>query len=475
MNILEYSSFYLVGIKGVAMTSLAQCLVDAGKKVMGSDVEEEFVTQQILDQLHIQIDTGFTNSIPSEVECVVYTAAHQSQLNPQVLQAQKQGLPVLPHAQALASLFNQKKGIAVCGVGGKSTTSAMIAWILERTGHDPSFSVGVGNIPGLNKTGKWSSVSEYFVAEADEYVIDPSAPSRGEKITPRFSFLYPFVTVCTNLEFDHPDVYRDFEHTLEVYGEFFAQINENGMLIVNDDNKELLHLAKMVSAKKGFQVRSFGEESSADVVFHDFQARDGRSVGYVLFGDKQHIIELLLPGKYNMRNAIAAIMACSTLGVPIEDSIIALQSFKSTKRRAEYVGQKAGVYYYDDYAHHPKEVAGVIHAYKQWFPHHRLVVAFQSHTFSRTKALFDQFVSSFQEADEVVMIDIFASAREAFDPEMSSDLLCQKIEQTYPNIHAKNLKIIERLAEYCQSNLHTGDILLTVGAGDIYKVHDLIH
>jgi UDP-N-acetylmuramate--alanine ligase len=474
MNILDYNNFYLVGIKGVAMTSLAQCLVDAGKKVAGSDLAEEFVTQEILNSLPIAIDVGFSTQIPAEIGCVIYTAAHQSQQNPQVIQAKEKGLPVFPQAEAVASLFNQKKGIAVCGVGGKSTTSAMIAWIIEKTGKTASYSIGVGNIPGLNKTGQWISSSEYFVAEADEYVIDPSAPSRNEKITPRFSFLFPTITVCTNLEFDHPDVYRDFKHTQEVYAEFFSQIHQNGALIVNGDNKELLHLAKMIGSEKKFQVRSFGEESSADVVFHNFQAKEGVSVGYILFEDKQYVIELLLPGKYNMRNAIAAIMAAYAAGIPFEDSIQALQNFRSTKRRAELIGEKNGVHYYDDYAHHPNEVASVIAAYKEWFPHHRLVVAFQSHTFSRTKALFDQFVDSFQKADEIVMIDIFASAREAFDTTISSDLLCQKIEQRFPHIVAKNVKTINALADYCQHNLQPGNIFLTVGAGDIYKVHELI-
>src|SRR5258708_306107 len=132
MNILDYNSFYLVGIKGVALTALAQCLIDAGKKVAGSDVAEEFVTQKILDRLQLKIDAGFETALPLETDCVIFTAAHQAIHNPQVQQAISKKIPVFSHAEALASLFNQKQGIAVCGVGGKSTTSAMIAWIFAQ-------------------------------------------------------------------------------------------------------------------------------------------------------------------------------------------------------------------------------------------------------------------------------------------------------------------------------------------------------
>ena len=210
MSILDYNNFFLVGIKGVAMTAIAQILIDAKKRVSGSDVEENFVTQDILKKLNIDILNGFETEIPKDTDYVIYTAAHNGPFNPQVIAAKKKNIPALSQAEVLAKFFNLKKGIAVCGVEGKSTVSAMIAWILEITGRNPSFSIGVGNIPGLNKTAKWDQDSDLFVSEADEYVIDPSCIERHEKIIPRFSFLKPFTTVCTNLKFDHPDVYKDF-------------------------------------------------------------------------------------------------------------------------------------------------------------------------------------------------------------------------------------------------------------------------
>ena len=239
IDILSFENFYLVGIKGVAMTSMAQLLVDAKKTVSGSDVEEKFVTQEILDQLQVKIDLNFTAPLPADTDCVIYTAAHQALKNPQVEQAINKKIPAISQAEAVASLFNQQLGIAVCGVGGKSTVSAMISWILNDLKHDFSFSVGVGNIPGINKTGQWKPSAKYFAIEADEYVINPQANGE-EKIIPRFSFLKPKLTVCTNLKFDHPDVYRDFEHTKQVYNDFFRQIKPDGQLIVNYDDLPLL-------------------------------------------------------------------------------------------------------------------------------------------------------------------------------------------------------------------------------------------
>jgi len=487
MNLLTYNSFYLIGIKGVAMTALAQCLVDAGKKVRGSDVEETFVTQEILNKLGIKIDIGFEAKIPDDCDCVIYTAAHHAQANPQVIQAKERELPSLPHAVALAELFNAKLGIAVCGVGGKSTTSAMISWILqkeseEKPGKDISFAVGVGNIPGLEKTGQWKADSRFFVAEADEYVIDPSAPSRGEKITPRFSFLQPMITVCTNLEFDHPDVYRDFDHTKEVYAAFFAGMKESGFLIINSDNSDLMNLASDTLVKSNDvktldqKIVTFGKNVKADLQLIGYETSPGFTTSILLdkILDEKFILKLQIPGEFNVMNAMAAILATASTGVAVEDAIRHLEGFRSTLRRAEYVGEKHGIKFYDDYAHHPNEIQKVIHAFREWFPDRRLVVAFQSHTFSRTKALFPEFVDAFSGADEVAMIDIFASAREKRDDSISSDLLCAEIQKKYPKIPARNCKTVPLLAEYLQKNLKAGDVCITVGAGDIYHVHEYL-
>lgn len=489
-RVLSFQHFYFVGIKGVALTALAQCLLDAGKSVRGSDVAEKFVTQKILDDRSIQIDTSFDVALPLDTECVIYTAAHNAQQNPQVIAAKSRNIPTFSHAEALGDLFNDSQGMAVCGVGGKSTTSAMITWILEKLEYQPNFAIGVGNIPGLERTGQWSAQATYFVAEADEYVIDPSAPSRHEEITPRYSFMNPYVTVCTNLKHDHPDVYPTFEDTKKHYGRFFNQIKDNGTLVASLEDRSTIESLGVWQEHHERQMVWFGEDGDGNnqqlthgnqgKVFlldtQTFSSQDGQTSCVLNIPHLQFsgTLTLKLPGLFNLRNAVAAIAACSVIGVEPSQAIASLASFHSTLRRSQFVGEKHGVKYYDDYAHHPHEVKNIVHAFREWFPEHRLVVAFQSHTFSRTKQFFADFVDAFTEASELVMIDIFPSAREAFDSTVSSDQLCETIHQKYPQLPAKNLKTLDQLARFCETELHDGDIFLTVGAGDIYQVYDRI-
>lgn len=308
-NLDQFQNFYLMGIKGVAMTSLAQILLDAGKKVGGCDLAEEFVTQDLLNEIKVKIDLGFNHSLPKKTDCLIYTAAHEGPENPLVLQAIKVGIPTFSQAEALAYFFNQKQGIAVCGVGGKTTVSAMIAWILEKNNQQPSFSVGVGKIAGLERTGQWSANSKYFVAEADEYVINPNAIQNGEEIIPRFSFLKPYISVCTNLEYDHPDVYTSLEHTQEVFGEFLTQTQKDGFLIINHDNPTLTQVIEQqaeILKQKNITIKSFGTETGADWQLLRSEVRDQQNIGQIKIEGKTYELKLPIPGDFNLLNAMAA-------------------------------------------------------------------------------------------------------------------------------------------------------------------------
>lgn len=468
-----YSHYYLVGIKGVAMTSLSQILLDAQCTVSGCDTAEDFVTKKQLDSAQIHIDTGFSHSVPAGTDCVIYTAAHQGIENPVVQNALQQNIPVFSQAEALAAFFNEKQGIAVCGVGGKSTTAAMITWILEKTGNNPSFSVGVGEIQGLDHTGCWNTTSQYFVAEADEYASNPTEIKKGAALIPRFQYLNPTYTVCTNIAYDHPDVYSSIEQTRQVFARFFEQLKPNGVLFCSEKTRSELQLTRT-----DIQCITCGAEDTAD-----YQYRITSSKAYaaplVQILDKKNNqtqqLQMLVPGPHNVMNATYAIAACATLGITIAESCKALASFASTKRRFEFMGEKNGVVFYDDYAHHPSEIAMVIATLKKWFPGKRGVIAFQSHTFSRTKQLFSEFVEVLSQADEVVMIDIFPSAREAFDETVSSDSLCEALHEKAPQLAVRNVHTLENLAEFLTHSVPKGCVCVTVGAGDIYKVHDSVH
>ncbi|HSW89733.1 MAG TPA: cyanophycin synthetase [Patescibacteria group bacterium] len=426
---------HLVGIKGVAMTALAQCLLDLGCTITGSDLPENFVTQKILDDLRFTIYDGFVSEqVTKDIDLVIYTGAHQGKQNVEVQQAIKLGIPVLSQAEALGELTAEKRLISVCGTGGKSTTTAMIAVILERAGLHPSYAVGVGNISDLGRTGRYVSDGEWFVAEADEYAVDPTVDHR-----PRFIFQHPEVIVCTNLQYDHPDIYPDFEVMKQTFLDFFNSLPTNGTLIINGVDSDLIGVAKKL-----------------------------RSDIHVISCDLPEPLHLLIPGEFNQRNSAYAIAAAKIAGVDEPSARKSLENFHSTMRRFENKGVEGTVECFDDYAHTPDEIRATLTALRAWRPGKKIVAAFQPHTYSRTKALFTGFVSALQVADEVVLLDIFASAREKPDASVSSQMLVDAIGSK-----AKLISTVDELAHYLQSIIQSQNtVFITMGAGDIYKVYE---
>ncbi|MDR0463037.1 MAG: UDP-N-acetylmuramate--L-alanine ligase [Pseudomonadales bacterium] len=468
--LLDHQNFYLVGIKGVGMTSLAQLLAQAQKNVQGSDVAENFPTQEILDELGLKIDIGFKHDLPTNIDCVIYSGANGGSQNKQVLQAVERGVAAFSHAEALGEVFNLKQGIAVCGASGKSTTSAMLAFLTSKLGQPQSYSVGVGRIGGLDDVGHWQKNAPYFIAEADEYAEDPTAQSKKA----RFLYLKPYVTICTNLAFDHPDVYEDFDHTQKTFGQFFEQIKEDGYLIINGNNEALFNLAKQVTMSRDISLVTFGQGEGVDFQIINYEIEDGLSTTTFKYQNQQYEFNLNLPGIFNAYNALAALAVLTTLGFDLEKCCQLIADYKSIKRRFEFLGEKSGVLYYDDYAHHPQEIASTIRAISEWFPKRRIVIAFQPHTYSRTKMLFNEFVSVFADADEIVMTDIFASAREEKDIAVSTDKLVEALQKKYPQKKITNLHDNKNLADFATKNLQPGNVIISLGAGDIYKFFDLI-
>jgi UDP-N-acetylmuramate--alanine ligase len=480
MSLLAFQHFYLVGIKGVAMTSLAQCLVDANKTIHGSDVSEDFVTKKMLQQLQekqpFHIDP-LTSDLPADTDCLIYTAAHQGIDQSQVQTALRAGIPVYSQAEALAELFNQQQGIAVCGVGGKTTVSAMLTWILQKLAPEQlSYSVGVGEILGLPKTGQWQAEGRYFVAEADEYVINPHAREKGEAIVPRFSFLRPHLTICNNLRFDHPDVYDDFTHTRTTFLQFFENIQSNGWLLLNGDDQPLAQLGLQLRLDRpDIQVKTFGQQEGNDFLLKNLRFSAGLSQAELYYGEEDCLLSLAIPGEFNLRNGAAALAAAHLLGFSLRDASRALADFRSTTRRFELVRETAQQKFFDDYAHHPSEVAATLQALQASFPGKQRLVAFQPHTYSRTKLLFEEFVQAFvenlQADDQLFLLPIFASARESDDPSISSDLLVEAIKKRAPECRVRLLPNLTSLAEELQKADFS--VALTMGAGDIYEVYQL--
>lgn len=475
-DLMSATHIHLTGIKGVAMTALAQCLVDLGKTVTGSDVPENFVTAKQLEKLAVEVFAGFdAASIPPSTQLLIYTGAHQGQANPQVVEAKKRSLPVLSHAQALGLFMDQKKSISVCGTGGKSTTSAMIAWILSVAKTKPSFAVGVGNVTNLDRTGTYENDGEWFVAEADEYAVDPTSDHR-----PRFIFQHPQIIACTSLNYDHPDIYPIFDDMLRTFEAFFTSAQT---VFLNADAPALETLGTTLqgSATKKNTVIRVGFQASADVRLENFATGTGKTTFELVEPSAQEntgtpvTIELKIPGKHNATNAALAFLVCRQVGIDQGSILQALQQFSGTMRRFEYKGTYTGMRCYDDYAHTPEEITATIQALREWEPEKRIVVAFQPHTYSRTKALFAGFVDALALADQLIVLDIFASAREAVDPSVSSKHLVEQILAKRPELDVHLESTPASLGTYIPSFSHTPNtVFIALGAGDIYTVFDTL-
>lgn len=457
---------YFVGIKGVGMTALAVLLQNAGVEVAGADVAESFVTDEILSSRRIPIDE-FGARLPADVECVVYSGAHKGKNNPLVQEALEKEIPCLTLAEAAGVVSQKKETIAVCGVGGKSTTSALLAWMLETAGWKPSYAVGVGTIPNLGSSARWQDGS-HFVVEADEYVADPQVAK--EELTPRFLYLSPAHATCTSLEYDHPDVYSSYEETVRAFRALFRKIPVGGKLVINGDAADLVALAREFSGTLDVITVGEGPENTWQIT--DLHIENGKSVATIASPNERFSLQLPIPGFHNLRNAAYAAVLARTLGVPVEPIQASVQTFRSTTRRFELVGiTPEGLRCYDDYAHHPRELFAIAQALQNWFPKQAVLVAFQPHTYSRTKALFLEFVDALEQMPgEVVLLPIFSSAREQNDPSVSSDQLVRELQS-----RGKTVRLLanqQELLECIQVFAGVEKVCITLGAGDIYKVYE---
>lgn len=422
MNQLKQAKrIYFVGIKGVAMASLAIWAKEAGKVVAGSDLPEEFPTDEELNKADITIHVGFDNSnlTAFHPDLVIYTGAHGGRDNPEVVYAKKHDIPSLPHGQALGLAMEGKRQMSVAGSHGKTTTSAMIATILTEAGWDPSYTIGCGSIRGLGVAGH-AGKGDWFIAEADEYVTDP-----GHDLTQRFLWQKPEVLVVTNIDYDHPDVYPNL---LAVQQAFIALQKQSKFTFVS------------------------AEDEGSSVL------RNVDNVATFSISEKLNELKLQIPGRHNMFNAAAAAAACGRIGIAWEVVKRGLERFGGTKRRFEKLGEVRGALIYDDYAHHPKEIEATIAAFRDRYPKKRLIVVFQPHTYSRTKALLTDFIRALAKADIALVTDIYASARETVNQEGLARRLAPIYTPTRKDV-----------SKWFDNNSKKGDVVVFMGAGDIYQ------
>jgi len=452
LNTAEHVHF--IGIGGYGMSAIARVMLEMGYKVTGSDVVRAELTEK-LAQKGAGIYIGHEAEHVRGADLVVYSTALPKD-NVERKAAEDLNIPVLHRAQMLARLMNAGKGVAVAGAHGKTTTSSMIALVMETCGIDPTYIIGgeIVNVGTNAKAGK----GEYVVAEADE--------SDGS-----FLQYHPAMAIVTNLEPDHLENYDgDFNKLKAAYVQFLQQVKPGGKAIVCIDDANLQEILPKVGSGslRDDQIVTYGIESDAQFRASDIQLGD-RKVTFTLHrgGEALGIVELSVPGRHNVYNAMATIITCLEAGLPFETVAEAIRQFRGAKRRFHVLGEKNDILIIDDYAHHPTEIQATISAAKATGK--RIVAVFQPQRYTRTYFLLEQFSCAFGEADEVIITDIYSPAGEQQIEGVNSRRLVELIIKN-SNENTAYVPTKEEVLERLEATMKPGDLIITMGAGDIWKV-----
>ena len=442
---------HFIGIGGISMSGLAEILIKNDYKVSGSDMKMSHITNK-LKQKGIEIYIGHNGDNIKDVDLVVYTAAISPE-NPEYLKAVELNLPLMDRAEFLGHIMKgHKYNVAVSGTHGKTTTTSMIAHIILKENVDPTILVG-GELDAISGN-VLAGNGDYFITEACEY---------------KASFLkfFPYIGTILNIDADHLDYYRDIEHIKETFIKFIDLIPKEGYLIANieDENvKTILH------NNYNCNILTYGLNEgilqAKDISYNKLGCAtfDVYKEGLLLFK-----INLNVPGQHNVLNALASIGTALCLDFSKDSIISGLSNFGGTHRRFELKGTKDGVTVIDDYAHHPTEIKATLSAAKN-YPHNKIYCVFQPHTYSRTISLFEDFANSFYDMDNLILADIYA-AREKDTGIISSDMLGNRIREK--NVNCVNIHSFDEIVLYLKNHLKDGDMLLTMGAGDVVQVGEM--
>ena len=440
------------------MSALAKFLISKEKHVTGSDVYDS-ETIQDLNKKGIHVSIGHdSNHVLDSAEVVIYSSAVPS-TNPERIAARERNIPEVSYAQFLGEVSKGFSTIVVTGTHGKSTTTALLGLMLEAAGYDPTVLVGsfVPTFPDKNlRLGK----GRFFVVEGCEYQAN-------------MLNLHPEMIVLTNIEEDHLDYYRDINHIRDTFQIFADKLIGKGMMILNADDAESMKLKVERPITYGMQIPPPLQGGGEGVVVQaNYTAVDRvTSKGEQTFAVRREEmigrLKLIIPGAHNVMNAIAATAAAMELGVPFETCARVLETFPGIWRRFERVGTWRNADVISDYGHHPTAVAKTIAAAREFFPDRRIVLCFQPHQHSRTKALFEGFVDALQLADETIVAEIYDVAGRNEEHEMSSRLIVEKIKKENPNAHVMFSENFDAVKSALEQVVRSNDVLIIMGAGDI--------
>lgn len=447
---------HFVGIGGAGMSGIAEVLNNLGYQISGSDLVENRMTG-LLRQMGVRIDLGHDRRHVSDADVVVYSSAVTPD-NPEIAAARSQRIPIVPRAEMLAELMRFRRGIAIAGTHGKTTTTSLIASVLAEGGLDPTFVIG-GLLQSAGSHAKLGA-GRYLVAEADE--SDAS-----------FLLLNPLIAVLTNIDADHMQTYnQDFDKLLASFREFFKRLPFYGVAVVCADDDPAMSMIQTLHTR----CLTYGTNPNADIRAHDIVIDGRRSRFRVTRGEKKPPLEIVLnmPGRHNALNALAAIAVAGELEIPDSAVCVALKSFEGVNRRCQIKGEtrlgEARVLVIDDYGHHPRELAAMLKTAREGWPTRRLVVAFQPHRYSRTRDLFDDFVAVLSGVDVLLVLDIYAAGEKPI-PGADAHALCRAIRVRGcldPIFVANPGDVAAALASVAKS----GDLVMLLGAGSIGRVVD---
>ena len=449
MNVPGHVHF--MGMGGIGMSAIAQVLMASGTVVSGCDLR----ASELTDRMRARGAVFFERHSPEhmrDVTLLVYSSAVPAD-HPELVEAQRRGIETIKRAEMLARLFNGRRSIAVAGTHGKTTTSTLIGFLLERAGYDPTLLLG-GESVDLGSNARLGA-GDLVVAEADEF--DGS-----------FLRLKPYLAVLTNIEADHLDFYGSYDRLFAAFIRFLASVSPEGRIVACLDDPAVASAVgqrdiRAIIDRYGLHPDAAWRAIDVELVgaTSSFRAEhNGVSLG---------TFEILLPGLHNVRNALAAIATVVPMGVDQATLREGLAVFRGAKRRFEIKGELGGVLVIDDYGHHPTEVAATLAAARGRLSGRRIVCVFQPHTYSRTKNLLDEFAACFHDADELVVTEIYA-AREKDTLGVSSADLVSRVKQPAASL----IPSLEEAANYLSAQLGPGDVLVTMGAGDVYRVGEMV-
>jgi len=451
-NLGKYENFFLVGIGGAGMSAIAVVLKGMGFNVSGSDIKQSRYVD-ILRHEGIKVYIGHDEKNIENADVVVYSTAIPGN-NIEIKTAKQRNIPICSRSDILAWILNRKKGIAVTGTHGKTTTTSMVSLIFRGLGLDPTIIIG-GELNELGSNARYGK-GDYVVAEACE--------SDGS-----FLKYKPFVSVVTNIEEDHLDFYNDYENLKKSFIKFLMNTKPGGLVIINGDE---INLDEIKKSDNNLNIIHYGISSKNDIYAEDIQFSSLSSIYNLVIREKGKIgkirVELNVPGAHNIKNSLAALAVCYGIGLDIKKAVEILKFFTGVKRRFEKRGEKKGALIFDDYAHHPTEVKATLEA-AVIEKKERIITIFQPHRYTRLKNLYNKFDKCFANSDILIITDVYGAGEQPLPGVTGKLLLDSLIDSGFRKkiVYIPRLKDVNR---YLEENMRENDMILIMGAGDVTRV-----